>query len=222
VTIDRAAVLRLWDRPPDLSFALDSLPKIPELAPLLDMTRVAALGHSSGGNTVIALGGARLDRGALMAYCRTDAATGDHGCDYAAGATAAADTPPEAGASYRDPRVRAIVAFDPAAGPGYTKESLADVTVPVLIVGAARNDFLPFDQHAKRYADNLPNATLITLDSGEGHFVFLDPCTLDLEANGVPLCKDRPGVDRAAVQDRLADEVVAFLGRTIPPSTGRK
>ena len=28
-TIDRAAVLRLWDRPPDLSFALDSLPQDP-------------------------------------------------------------------------------------------------------------------------------------------------------------------------------------------------
>lgn len=221
-TIDRAAVLRLWDRPPDLSFALDSLPNIAELAPVLDMARVAALGHSSGGNTVIALGGARLDRGALMAYCRTDAATQDRGCDYAAAATVVAETPPEASASYRDPRVRAIVAFDPTAGPGYSKESLADVTVPVLIVGAARNDFLPFDQHAKRYADNLPSATLITLDSGEGHFVFLDPCTLELEANGVPLCKDRPGVDRAAVQDRLADDVVAFLGRTIPPSTGRK
>ena len=137
--------------------------------------------------------------------------------------TDSVETQPEAGASYRDPRVRAIVAFDPAAGPGYGKESLAGVTVPVLVVGAAQNDFLPFAQHAKRYADNLPNATLITLDSGEGHFVFLDPCTLDLEANGVPLCKDRPGVDRAAVQDRLADEVVGVpLGRTIPSSTGRK
>jgi predicted dienelactone hydrolase len=118
--------------------------------------------------------------------------------------------------------VRAIVAFDPAAGPGYDRASLAAVTVPVLIVGAKQNDFLPFEQHAKRYADNLPDATLITLDSGEGHFVFLDPCTLDLAANGVPLCKDRPGVDRAAVQDRLAAEAAAFLGRTMPPSTGRK
>ena len=83
--------------------------------------RVAALGHSSGGNTVIALGGARLDRAALLAYCRTEAAAGDRGCDYAAGLPTADETPPEAGASYRDPRVRAIVAFDPAAGPGYAR-----------------------------------------------------------------------------------------------------
>lgn len=55
----------------------------------------------------------------------------------------------------------------------------------------------------------------IALDHGEGHFVFLDPCTLDLEANGVPLCRDRPGVDRAAVHRRLVEEVVAFLGRAL-------
>jgi predicted dienelactone hydrolase len=111
--------------------------------------------------------------------------------------------------------VRAIVAFDPAVGPGYDRQSLEPVEVPVLVVGAAQNDFLPFEWHAKRYADNLPNATLITLDHGEGHFVFLDPCTLELEVNGVPLCRDRPGVDRAAVQARLVDEVTSFLERTL-------
>ena len=155
-----------------------------------------------------------------MAYCRTEEAKrDDRGCDYAANDARPAEPQPEAaGASYGDPRVRAIVAFDPAAGPGYDRQSLAAVVVPVLVVGAAQNDFLPFAHHAQRYADNLPQATLIALDSGEGHFVFLDPCTLDREANGVPLCRDRPGVDRAAVQDRLVLEVEAFLQRTLTRS----
>jgi predicted dienelactone hydrolase len=219
-TLDPSAVLRLWERPLDLSFALDRLATIEELAPLVDLERVAALGHSSGGNTAIALGGARFDRAAIVAYCRTEAAAADRGCDYAArDGDPAPPAPAEAGASYHDPRVRAIVAFDPAVGPGYDRESLRAVTVPVLVVGAAHNDFLPFEHHAKRYADNLPDATLITLDSGEGHFVFLDPCDHDRAANGVPLCQDRPGVDRAAVQARLVDEVAAFLDRAFTKSS---
>ncbi|MDX1383702.1 MAG: hypothetical protein R3190_08675, partial [Thermoanaerobaculia bacterium] len=84
-------------------------------------------------------------------------------------------------------------------------------TVPVLVVGAVDNDFLPFEYHAAHYARELPQARLLGLDDGEGHFAFLDPCNLDLEVNGVPLCRDRPGVDRIEVRRRLVAEIDAFL-----------
>jgi len=126
-----------------------------------------------------------------------------------------APTPAEATESYQDPRIKAVVVLDPAAGPGYSEASLAKVRVPVLVIGCEDNDFLPFEHHAGRYAALLPNASLIKLNEGEGHFVFLNSCTSDLSANGVPLCVDREGVDRQAVHARLAPKILTFLSHTV-------
>jgi predicted dienelactone hydrolase len=112
---------------------------------------------------------------------------------------------------YRDTRVTAIVELDPAAGPGHDAASLANVRMPVLIVGTEDNDFLPFTRHECHYAALLPNAALVTLRNGEGHFVYLNSCTSDLSANGVPLCRDRQGVDREAVHADLAARILAFF-----------
>ncbi len=101
--------------------------------------------------------------------------------------------------------------MDPAAGPGHSAASLAKVNDPVLVIGSEDNDFLPFDRHAGRYAVLLPNASLITLRRGEGHFVYLNSCRSDVAANGVPLCVDRKGVDRVAVHAFLAPRILAIL-----------
>ena len=210
-TIDPAAVLRLWVRPSDCTFALTQLLASDEFKGRINVDRINALGHSSGGATALALGGATLDPMALLKYCQSDAARSDLGCVYARQLKSQPPPPPEATRSYHDPRIAAIVALDPAAGPAHDAASLARVRVPVLVVGSRDNDFLPFEHHAARYARLLPNASLIGLDDGEGHFVYLNSCTSDLQANGVPLCVDRLGVDREKVHARLAPQILAFL-----------
>lgn len=62
----------------------------------------------------------------------------------------------------------------------------------------------------------LPNASLIELNAGEGHFVFLNTCNLDVSVNGVALCADREGVDREAVHGRLAAQIARFLVDSLP------
>jgi predicted dienelactone hydrolase len=98
-------------------------------------------------------------------------------------------------------------------GEALRQRGAAEVRIPVLVLGSEDNDFLPFAQHAGRYAALLPKASLVVLRSGEGHFVYLNPCTSDRKANNVPLCVDREGVDRSAVHGRLAPQVHAFLTR---------
>jgi predicted dienelactone hydrolase len=210
-SVDPTAVTRLWTRPRDCSFALDRILVEEAFAGLVDVERITALGHSSGGATAIALGGAVFDPLALSVYCRSDTAHGDRGCWYADDPADLPAAPPEANGSFRDPRIGAIVLLDPAAGPGYSRRSLRDVTVPALVIGCTDNDFLPFEHHAGHYAAHLPNVSLVTLDAGEGHFVFLNACTSELAANGVPLCVDRPGVDRNDVHARVAASVHGFL-----------
>jgi predicted dienelactone hydrolase len=210
-SIDPEAVIRLWARPGDCTFAVTRLLMQEHFRGRVDAARVGALGHSSGGATALALGGAILDVAALWTYCRSAAGRADRGCQYARQSEGSPPVPAEANRSYRDARVIAIVALDPAAGPGHDAASLGHVTVPVLVVGSEDNDFLPFEHHAGRYAALLPNASLVRLQEGEGHFVYLDACTSDLAANGVPLCVDREGVDREAVHARLAQQIRSFF-----------
>lgn len=174
------------------------------------------MGHSSGGATVIALAGAVFDPQAMRQYCQSDDSRGDRGCGYGTNLPTEAlrrgESPPaEATARYRDERVRAVVALDPALGPGYDAPSLSQVSIPVHIIGAVENDFLPFAHHAGRYARLIPGASLTPLAHGEGHFVFLNECAGDLEAQGVALCKDREGVERSAVHARLEETIRTFL-----------
>lgn len=113
--------------------------------------------------------------------------------------------------SYADSRISSIVALDPALGPGFYDFSGIRPTLSSLIVGSTQNDFVPFAHHAARFARALPNSETYWLRSGEGHFVFLNECTLAIEANGVPLCEDDQGVSRAQVHARLSVVIREFF-----------
>ena len=134
------------------------------------------------------LAGAQIRLDAMTAFCLSKEGSTDKGCGYRAGvSTPAMSTPPVA-----EPRVRAVVLLDPALGPAFDRQGLARVTVPAMVVGSVANDFMPFALNPGRYADLLPNAEAIRLNGGEGHFIYLDECSLSVDAMGVPICADRP------------------------------
>ena len=206
-TIDPSTVLDPSDRMIDCSFALDHVFAGTEQ---VDPSRVGAIGHSSGGATVIALAGGLFDPVAMARYCASEEAAEDRGCAYGRLPAVAPPRPP-APRSHHDPRVRAVVALDPALGPGFDAGSLAEISIPVHVVGSVDNDFLPMDAHAGRYAGSIPGCSFTRLSAGEGHFVYLNGCDSDLDANGVPLCRDRPGVDRSAVHASLGPLIGGFF-----------
>lgn len=72
---------------------------------------------------------------------------------------------------------------------------------------------MPAATHGKYYAENLPQAQLITLNNGEGHFVYLDKCNHSHQAMGIAICQDREGVDRDAVHQRLYGPIFEFIYR---------
>ncbi len=217
-TVDPASAFRPWLRPQDCTFALDYLLGQSEFRQIADPSRIGALGHCSGGETVIALGGAVFDLEAMQRYCSLGVPGSDRGCVYARDAGQDRPADPVDRTSCYDKRIRAIVALDPALGPGHDAASLSSVSVPVHIIGAVKNDFLPFEHHAGRYASLIPGAFLTRLDEGEGHFIFLDVCHSGLEANTVALCKDRPGIHRAEVHRRLMGIIRNFYDRHLTVS----
>lgn len=204
-----ATVSRFGDRTRDINAALDFLVTKSVYASHLDSKRVGALGHSSGGATVLMLAGAPFAFADVMAYCR-DARATDKGCQYPPGPLS-----PEQAPVPSPVPIHAFVVMDPAVGPGFDSEGLKALMTPALVIGSAENDFLPFAAHAGRVASLLPSAETERLSSGEGHFVYVDRCTLPINVLGVQLCTDRPGVDRDAVHARLVPLILDFFDRQL-------
>lgn len=201
-TVDHAAVLRSWERALDISATISHMEKKSSLSASVDTKQIGFIGHSSGGATGLQLAGVLFDGQKMIDYCNSPSSTGDKGCDYAAGAIVDRDLDLE-GEDYRDERIQAFVILDPALGPGFSDFSGVSPVSRILIVGSVENDFLPFRHHAERIAKTLPNASSHWLAKGEGHFIYLNSCDSDLEANGVPLCKDREGVSREETHHNL-------------------
>ena len=78
-----------------------------------------------------------------------------------------------------------------------------------------KNDFLPYNFNAGYISSSIKKAKIIELDSGEGHFVYLDQCDLPIKAMGVSLCMDAEGVDRRSVQRNLARQIEEFLKKKL-------
>ncbi|MFP5304483.1 MAG: alpha/beta hydrolase family protein [Gammaproteobacteria bacterium] len=211
--------LRVWDRPQDLSYLLDALLADPVWGARIDAGRIGAAGHSSGGYTVLALAGAVYDPLRMAAYCGEAGDAPD--CRLRDGVDVARIDWSGAGKSYRDPRVRAVLAMAPALGPGIVDASLGAIDVPVQIVAAADDEVLRFERHAARYAAAIPNARLLRLPQG-GHFAFMPQCTVVTWAltyfMDYDVCGRRSGVDRAPLRARIAQDALSFFGNSLAPS----
>jgi predicted dienelactone hydrolase len=207
------ATAMIWQRPTDVSAIYDALSNRELFQKPVNWSNIIAMGHSSGGQTVAMLAGGRYDLLSMMDFCKTDAATHDHSCDYGI-----RNVPKPAESflkkfsdNYADGRVKKMVLIDPTLGYGATPASLATIKIPTLVVGAGNNDFLPWANHGLRYTKGIPNAKSYLLQGQEGHFVFLDSCANDIAVMDVPLCKDREGVDRTATHAALTPTIIAFV-----------
>ena len=173
--------------------------------------QIVAVGHSSGGATILSMAGSKQDFNHAATYCATAAAAEDRSCHYLKFQTAANTKGYNPAQSFVDHRIKRIIALDPALGHATTAESLQAMTIPVLVIGSSQNDFLPYPRHAGYYADTIPAASRLVFSKGEGHFVYLDRCTHQYQAMGVALCVDRPGIDRTQVQQKAGAAMLAFI-----------
>ena len=217
--IDPSAVLRFEQRPADVSFVLTQLAlnytaannKTALFSATIDWNNITAIGHSSGGATAIALAGSQLAISKAKAYCASEVSSSDKSCAYMQQQSPDINANAEIGFSFRDARIKRVIALDPALGHATTEKSLDHINIPVLVIGSRQNDFLNFDHHAGFYGEHIPQAKSLVLDKGEGHFIYLDSCDRPYKAMGVPLCTDRQGVNRELVQKNLYPHIFRFI-----------
>jgi len=211
-----------WERAGDLSALLDRMLADPKFGAHIDKSRVFAAGHSAGGATVIMLAGGQFSGDEMGKFCSSKAA--DTGCgsreqidkaiaeiaelrkhDPAVQASLA-----RAAQSYRDERIRAVVAMAPAVGPGFTEATLRAVKTRVFIVTAKVDAVTPPATNSLRFARFIPDARLLMVPGNANHMTFGSECT-DEGRRALETCRDGEGLDRTQVHEMIADRVLKFF-----------
>lgn len=166
-----------WDRPLDLSYALDRLGD----APFVDLDRVGVAGFSMGGYTAAALLGARIDPRIYAGLAAGQVApppTPEFPDLVAellerwspAQLTAAVET---AVADYSDRRVRVGFLLAPSLGPALDPASLAAIDRPVMVCWGDADDTAAPAENALRYTELIPGARGRSLGADVDHYVFV-------------------------------------------------
>jgi len=223
--LTREGFMLWWERATDLSEALDGILTDPMLGPHIDQSRIAAVGFSLGGYTVLELAGAKTNLQAFENFCHSPAA--DVACHPPEMAQIRDDADPRAvpsaettaslaraGASYRDTRVKAVLAIAPALGQAFDAASFADVEIPVWLLAGTSDDTVPVETNIKRIAGLMPTAG-ITMLPGASHYTFIDVCAPAMAERSPGLCKDNPGIDREAIHAQTIERAIAFLTKTV-------
>jgi predicted dienelactone hydrolase len=192
---------------------------------LVDPETVAVIGHSYGGYTALAAGGARIDTDSLTAHCDEAVASNHpsawlcekitpHMADMAA--LAGLDAVPDGlWPAWADPRVDAVV---PMAGDAFFfgQPGLAEIAVPVMAIGGTADEDSPYTwgtYPTYEYASS-PAKVRIALE-GAQHMIFTGPCEavpllMRLRLVSGEFCAD-PGWDRYYAHDLVNHFTTAFL-----------
>jgi predicted dienelactone hydrolase len=214
-----------WERATDLSEVLDGMLKDEEFGPHIDPDRVGAAGFSIGGYTVLELGGARTDISVVTDMCRAKPETaichvpemkafGTPEQIFQAARKTSAVSMARSGESYRDPRVRAVLAIAPAPGMALTPESLHAMRLPVEIVVGSADPIATPKENADYVRSNIRRARETVIPNAV-HYTFLDTCTAAGKARLGVLCADNAGVSRDAVHAQVAGTAVEFFARAL-------
>lgn len=210
----------LWQRPHDLSRVITALLATPEKTGQVDAKRIAAVGHSLGGWTVLALAGGRFSVEQFEKDCLTHA--GLASCKVYdkmqvaknAASRAQLDMP------LADPRISAVISLDMGLARGFTAESLAAIHIPVLIMAAGYpNEELPAELESHDLANKLPPAHSMYKEIADAtHFSFMQRCKpgaveiINAENPGDGMiCLDGGQRSREQIHQEVAKDVSEFL-----------
>jgi predicted dienelactone hydrolase len=213
-----------WERAADLSALLDQMLADPKFGAHIDQSRVFAAGHSAGGSTVIIIAGGQFSGEEIAKFCASPTTARDSSCEprelieksiaeieqLRTHDQAVQESLARAKRSYRDERIRAVVAMAPAVGPAFTDATLHAIATPVFIVTAKEDAVTPPATNALRYARLIPDARLLTVPGNANHFTFGSECTEEGRRKLEP-CRDGEGTDRAEVHELVAQRVLKFF-----------
>lgn len=217
--------LMWWERAKDLSSIIDQMLADKTFGGRIDAERIGAAGFSLGGYTMIEIAGGISQPSLFRDFCKSPQADGI--CvsppefpdlvekfaqteELAKGDREMQASLRHASDSYHDPRVRAVFAIAPAAGPAFRPDSLEKINIPVAIMAGAADTNVPIASSAQFFAKHIPHAQL-TLLPGVGNYAFLAVCAEQGKKSRPELCVDPSGVDREAVHAKAVGLALDFF-----------
>lgn len=210
-----AQTMKLWLRPADVADSLDAVEIEPFFKGYLRGGAIGVLGLSMGGNTALALAGARIDPKLLAAYCDTDRLNPSL-CDWVrqSGVDLHAMDLQPAGRNARDSRIRFAMAIDPAPVDVFDVASFTSIDIPVALVNLGRAGAIPLTTQAAEVARAIPASTYATIPDAS-HYSMFARCKpgaaeiAEAEKVGDPICSDGGGRSRQAIHADLIERTVA-------------
>ena len=206
---DQSRATDVGNRPAELRRLIDFMLTTSDHRAAIDLKRIGAFGHSSGGFSVLALAGGKPDLARIAKHCSTQPAAFE--CRMLGRQTS---TAPVQTAFVTDSRVKALVVAAPALGYTFTGR-LSAVRLPVQLWRADDDRLLPAPHSADAVRSALPRKAEFRAVPNAGHFDFLAPCSDILLKAAPALCTSNPGFDRAAFHLGFNAEIVKFFRKQL-------
>ena len=115
-----------------------------------------------------------------------------------------------------DPRIKAAVIAAPI-GMVFSGDGLSEITAPVQLWRAERDELLIHPNHAEVVYEALPAKPEYHVVPKAGHFAFLAPCNDVQFAAAKFICEDAPGFDRVQFHADMNAQIARFFDLRLDP-----
>jgi len=213
-------ILKPWERPQDISFALTALLDDHEFNEVIDPRKIGAIGFSFGGNTVIELAGATADYPYMITYYKTIGHKEIEFPEFPGMAKYLDDTALMYGSKHlpilKDDRIKAFFAISPGLGPGYHSENqVRNISRPVYIIGAGSDSMAPVKTNALHYHRLIRGSGYFQFGGKTGHYVMLSEANQGVSKKYPTYFLDDPTVDRHLVHLKVDSLAINFFEKNL-------
>jgi predicted dienelactone hydrolase len=204
---------KLWQRPRDISLAIDFLLNDPLWGNAIDAEKIGVAGHSQGGFTSLWIGGAKVDEDKFLTFQK------GWKNNQAVPAHLREELPldPAPALDVHDKRIKAAFAMAPGIikAFGMDEAGLGAMTIPVYITVGARDTQTPPAENGAFAAEHIPGAKLVIIPGLVDHEIFVNECDDEGRDEFPESCIDAPGVDRHAIHKDVGAAALEFFGMNL-------
>ncbi len=197
------------NRPVHITSVIDAILVNSKLSKSLDVDKIAIIGHSAGGYTALAVAGGAADTQHIIDLCEGDVTLNEPFCALVKDNK----VKPEFIDNPRDKRVKAIVLMAPVGILFKSRDSLAQVDIPALLLRAGKDDQLTEPFQSEVIAKNYRNKEMLTYRTIEnaGHYSFITPFPKFMKGELGAIAQDPRGFDRKKFHQNIGQEIGDYL-----------
>ncbi|CAB5692127.1 Predicted dienelactone hydrolase [Aeromonas hydrophila] len=200
------AISSWYGRPLQISAVITAATNDVELAKYIDEDKIAFIGFSAGGATGLLLRGGEVDAGRYGNYCRK------HEMKAICSTKGVIINDHPGLVVHLDSRIKAWVFIAPVSM-AFSPGSLRRVIAPTLIFTGDKDEELSWEENARELATTLAAEKEFQVIHNAGHFVFLSPCSAELNEMAPAICNDAPGINRENIHAVINSKISEFLSR---------